>query len=511
MPKLIVLREGRVERQVELGVQDLLIGRSPDNDIVLDDPDRTVSRHHAEVRLEETCYVIVDVGSQNGILQDGRRVERVELQPGRPVTVGSFTIGFESEDGLSLDLENQPAVPVKIDLPLKPAALPEARERQAPSDLLRRESEAPAIGVRGTLRVPNTHIDPAGGAHLVTDTHRGAPADVPPSAAQDPAARASSSRGPMVRLGAVAALVIVAALAYFLWPKPSPVGPPGAQAEPRPSTDEPLRKLLSEAETALGAGRLDEALASVDEALAASATDVQALALQSRVKDAIKAREVAAATPASPVTALPAPVAPAPPAPTPEPRSAPVTNAAAKLSPGGYPMLTRRGGETPEAWRDRSRQMSERYRAAGELLRAGKFTEAIPLFSAIAAEERGYQSVNSLLAEARYGLSTQTRQIVAGARKLEEGGDLPAALAELERAKQADPSLSETPELIRNLREHIEKDAADAYAKAKQHDAAGRSVDAAEQYDRVVKLLPQTDARHQTALARLKALRTVGR
>jgi hypothetical protein len=50
--RLVVFRDGVVFRAVELTARGLTIGRGLQNDLVLDDPDRTVSRFHAEVRLE---------------------------------------------------------------------------------------------------------------------------------------------------------------------------------------------------------------------------------------------------------------------------------------------------------------------------------------------------------------------------------------------------------------------------------------------------------------------------
>jgi pSer/pThr/pTyr-binding forkhead associated (FHA) protein len=49
----------------------LVIGRSPDCDIVFDDD--TVSRHHAELRLEADGWTLVDLESSNGtfLTRDG--------------------------------------------------------------------------------------------------------------------------------------------------------------------------------------------------------------------------------------------------------------------------------------------------------------------------------------------------------------------------------------------------------------------------------------------------------
>jgi putative peptide zinc metalloprotease protein len=46
------------------------IGRTVDNELVLDHP--SVSRRHAEVRRTPTGFVLVDLGSVNGVQLDGR-------------------------------------------------------------------------------------------------------------------------------------------------------------------------------------------------------------------------------------------------------------------------------------------------------------------------------------------------------------------------------------------------------------------------------------------------------
>ncbi|MPZ18970.1 MAG: FHA domain-containing protein [Luteitalea sp.] len=92
--KLLIFRSDGVDR-VELTKHDVRIGRAPENDIVLQDQDKTVSRYHAELRHEQGSYVLIDVNSQNGIWVDGQRVQRTRLEPGRPVVLGKVRIELE--------------------------------------------------------------------------------------------------------------------------------------------------------------------------------------------------------------------------------------------------------------------------------------------------------------------------------------------------------------------------------------------------------------------------------
>jgi pSer/pThr/pTyr-binding forkhead associated (FHA) protein len=67
-------------------------GRHPDSDIFLDDV--TVSRRHAEFRLENGEFQVVDVGSLNGTYVNRERIEETELSGGDEVQVGKFRLLF---------------------------------------------------------------------------------------------------------------------------------------------------------------------------------------------------------------------------------------------------------------------------------------------------------------------------------------------------------------------------------------------------------------------------------
>jgi pSer/pThr/pTyr-binding forkhead associated (FHA) protein len=67
-------------------------GRHPDSDIFLDDV--TVSRRHAEFRLESGEFQVVDVGSLNGTYVNREPVDSSELQNGDEVQIGKFRLVF---------------------------------------------------------------------------------------------------------------------------------------------------------------------------------------------------------------------------------------------------------------------------------------------------------------------------------------------------------------------------------------------------------------------------------
>lgn len=78
----------------------VVIGRSSDADIRVDDPG--VSRHHAELRIQWTgthyTLELVDLGSTNGSVVDGRRVSTAPVRDGSRITVGGTTLQLELDE-----------------------------------------------------------------------------------------------------------------------------------------------------------------------------------------------------------------------------------------------------------------------------------------------------------------------------------------------------------------------------------------------------------------------------
>lgn len=78
----------------------LSIGRTPANDIVLDDP--LVSRQHATVRIEPDGAVLTDLGSFNGTFVNERRITgSVRLHPADVVTFGNQALVWDGRQLVS--------------------------------------------------------------------------------------------------------------------------------------------------------------------------------------------------------------------------------------------------------------------------------------------------------------------------------------------------------------------------------------------------------------------------
>jgi CRP-like cAMP-binding protein len=72
------------------------IGRSAENDITI--TDLSVSRSHAKISLQKSSWFVEDLGSANGIVFDGERVDKAELHPGASFLLGEVKLRLMEAD-----------------------------------------------------------------------------------------------------------------------------------------------------------------------------------------------------------------------------------------------------------------------------------------------------------------------------------------------------------------------------------------------------------------------------
>lgn len=70
------------------------IGRNIENDLVLNDP--TVSRFHAEIRYEDSQFILVDLGSSGGTFLNNQKVDKSVLFSGDIIVFSKLPIMFMS-------------------------------------------------------------------------------------------------------------------------------------------------------------------------------------------------------------------------------------------------------------------------------------------------------------------------------------------------------------------------------------------------------------------------------
>jgi pSer/pThr/pTyr-binding forkhead associated (FHA) protein len=97
----------------------MTIGRLPGNDVVL--PYTQISRHHAEVRRRGEDWWILDLGSTNGLIMNGRQIKEYLLHHGDRIQLSpSISLRFISGNAQSgRTIDSTPETP-RIMLPPKP-------------------------------------------------------------------------------------------------------------------------------------------------------------------------------------------------------------------------------------------------------------------------------------------------------------------------------------------------------------------------------------------------------
>ena len=106
MPKLILTQNGAVIREFPLDKERITVGRKPHNDIQMDDP--TVSGEHAVFLVLQHVYV-EDRNSTNGVVLNGKKVTRRQLNHGDVINIGRHELKFM--DDKTQDFERTIIIP----------------------------------------------------------------------------------------------------------------------------------------------------------------------------------------------------------------------------------------------------------------------------------------------------------------------------------------------------------------------------------------------------------------
>ncbi len=92
MPRLILIKGADEGKQFELTQPVHTVGRDSTSSIRLIDTE--VSRRHAEFRLVNGAWHLMDIGSANGCFINGQAVKDAPLQPGDRVQIGQSVLLF---------------------------------------------------------------------------------------------------------------------------------------------------------------------------------------------------------------------------------------------------------------------------------------------------------------------------------------------------------------------------------------------------------------------------------
>ncbi|RPJ72699.1 MAG: FHA domain-containing protein, partial [Acidobacteria bacterium] len=509
MAKLIIYRGDTLDREIELAERNARIGRGDQNEIVLPDPAKSVSRFHAELRFEQGRYTIVDLNSQNGTWVGGRRVPQVVMEPGVPVVLGTYRIVLKKEESAAQPEATDAtliAAPAGVSAPppvtstsatmvggtapplpapkVEPVAPPPAAKAEppsAPKPELPKPVPAPPKPLPAPPPVPKAatavpaepkpapkpeaSAPPKPAPAVAPKPEPPKPAAAPvaaapppaPAAAAKPAANKSATKGLSkgVLVGGFAALVLlVMVAAVFLTPLKDRIpglsgGEASQQAEPQD-------------------GRL---------------TGVPAPPPAQPVAETVPPPASPAAAPASapPPVAQPSATA-APAVPAARAPGAPA-GAASRAGTGGAPRAPaataggRRGREAapPPAKPLNLAQTLEEARSA---MIKGDYLAAIAGSEAVLKVDPKYPSAADLLGVAKGGAKNAAQLAVDSGNKAEMSGDYAAAATQYDRAQQLDPDSTAVSDAIRRMKARMQSEGEDAFKRARQYDAMGRAKDA---------------------------------
>src|SRR5438477_8163392 len=94
MPKLSLMFDNKIMKEIPVGSRPITIGRSPDNDLPVDN--LAVSNYHAKIYFEAGRMVIEDLDSLNGTFVNDLRVERATLHDGDKIHIGKHIIKVDT-------------------------------------------------------------------------------------------------------------------------------------------------------------------------------------------------------------------------------------------------------------------------------------------------------------------------------------------------------------------------------------------------------------------------------
>ena len=97
----LIIQSGDDTRTFALEERAITMGRAPENDVCLTDP--RASRTHLRIEPRPGGWRVVDTGSQNGTIRNGRRVRSAPLRPGDVLSIGATRVTFELATDITQD------------------------------------------------------------------------------------------------------------------------------------------------------------------------------------------------------------------------------------------------------------------------------------------------------------------------------------------------------------------------------------------------------------------------
>jgi len=95
MPEIVVKYDDKIIERVVTQKKSISIGRTPDNDIVLDN--KAVSRKHALIEFDKNTALILDNESLNGTFVNNQKITEEVLKDNDQITIGKFNLHYHRD------------------------------------------------------------------------------------------------------------------------------------------------------------------------------------------------------------------------------------------------------------------------------------------------------------------------------------------------------------------------------------------------------------------------------
>ena len=96
MPEIIVKYQDKIIEKFITEKRRVSVGRTPDNDIVLDN--RGVSRRHSIIEFGDKQAIIIDNESLNGTFVNSRKINEEVLKDNDLITIGKYNLIYHSQE-----------------------------------------------------------------------------------------------------------------------------------------------------------------------------------------------------------------------------------------------------------------------------------------------------------------------------------------------------------------------------------------------------------------------------
>lgn len=372
MATLLVFKGESLVHTVPIGDRGLTIGRLADNDVVLPDDGKAVSRHHAELHPEGDQFLIRDLDSQNGTWVAASRVTRALLAGGQEAVIGPYRLRIDADD-------TESAARLTVEAP---AAVTRPFQRGS-------TAVTPVVAGSGTRRTA---------ARSSGSTVSGA-------------LRSGNRNVAVVGAAAVAALALLGLAGWFLLravPAPDQTQAAATTTSvPGAAPVDPEIEQVQQATRLLESGSIGEAVTRyLEPLLLANPANAEAGLIWTRAQ-----------------LALAPPIAPAPAAATAPPPK--------PLEPG----IPRLASETDAAYLNRIGEARSHYEWGERLLAQSEWPEALQVFERLAATYPEFKDVGAKAQVARSRIRDAASAAMESGRKHEDAGDFQAAARDFARAK----------------------------------------------------------------------------